>query len=201
MQTAGCVDTVAQNEPAAQVPAHQNMARRDGVSPYAASVAVTDIQGAPPAASADLSRAFEKQARARDINLTDSKTAHYLVRGYLNPASAEDGVAFSVVWDVYDAKKRRAQRIDDFVFVKGAAARPDGIDDAVLNQIAAKSADDLAAVLSNMPEALAAGSSPSAKQISVAQTSDGVSRVPASPAAVASTTPQAPGIGVASSLR
>jgi hypothetical protein len=156
-----------------------------------------DIQGVPPSALADLSRAFEKQARAREINLTDSKTAHYLVRGYLNPSPAKDGAAFSVVWDVYDAKKRRAQRIDDFIFVKGAAASPDGIDDAMLNQIAAKSADDLAAVLSNMPEAIAVASSPSAKPVSVAQTSDGVTRVPA----VTSITPKAPGIGVASSLR
>jgi len=197
MLTAGCVDTVAQNQPAVQAPAHINMERRDGVSPYGAKVAVIDIQGAPPSASADLSRAFEKQARAREINLTDPKIANYLVRGYLNSGPAAGGAAFSVVWDVYDAKKRRIQRIDDVIFVKDAA--PDRIDETVLNQVAAQSADDLAAVLSNMPEAIAESSSTSAKTVSVAQTS-GVSRLPASPV-LASTAPQVQGIGMASSLR
>ncbi len=197
---AGCVDTVSQNEPAAQTPAHTNMARRDGVSPHGASVAVFDIQGVPLSASEGLSRAFEKQARAREINLTDAKKAHYLVHGYVNPAPVEGGAAYSVVWDVFDAKKRLAQRIDDFIFVKDAAANPDRIDEAMLNQIAAKSADDLAAVLSNMPEAIAEASSRSTRAVSLAQTSSGTTRVPASPD-IASTMPQAPGIGVVSSLR
>jgi hypothetical protein len=194
---AGCAETVAQNQPEAQTRSRTNMARREGVSPHGASVAVTDIQGLDTPISGDLSNAFAKQASAREINLTDSRSANYLVRGYLNSSPAEGGAAFSFVWDVYDAKKRRTQRIDDQIFVKDAS--PDRIDEAVVNQIAAQSADDLAAVLSNMPEAVAAASSSATKTVSEAETS-GVTRVPASPA-IASTAPQVPGIGVASSLR
>jgi len=196
---AGCVETVVahQGQPEAQIHPRTNMAPREGVSPHGASVAVTDIEGVPASLSGDLSSAFAKQASAREINLTDPKTANYLVRGYLNSAPAEGGAAFSVVWDVYDANKRRTQRIDDVIFVKEGA--PDRFDQAVLNQIAAQSADDLAAVLSNMPEAIAAASSTSAKTVSVAEAS-GVTRIPASPVA-ASPAPQVQGIGMASSSR
>jgi hypothetical protein len=197
---AGCVETAAQRQPDPQAMPRVNMARRDGVSPRGASVAVADIQGVPAAVSADLANAFEKQARARDINLADAKTANYLVRGYVTPSPAEGGAAFEVVWDVYDSKKRRMQRVDDFIFVKDSPAMPDQIDPAAVNQIAAKSADDLAAVLTNMPEAIAAAGAVGNTATSVAQTTNGITRVPAAPA-VASTAPQVQGIGMAAATR
>jgi len=197
---AGCVETAAQREPDPQASQHSNIARRDGVSPYGASVAVAGIQGVPASAADDLSHAFEKQARARDINFADAKNANYLVRGYVIASPAEGGTSFSVVWDVYDSKKRRTQRIDDVVFVKDSTATSETINDLALNQIAAKSADDLAAVLTNMPEAIAAASSPSARAVSVAQTSSETSSVPGT-MAPASTAPQVTGIGMAAASR
>ena len=54
--------------------------------------------------------------------------------------------------------KARVQRVDDQIAVKGSAADPWTLaDDRVLASLASKSADDLAAILSNMPEAVAGG--------------------------------------------
>ncbi len=195
---AGCVETSARHEPEAQMPPPTNMARREGVSPRGASLSIADVQGVPGPVSERLSRAIEQQARGRDINLVETKAANYLVRGYLNTSPAEGGATFAFVWDVYDAKKRRTQRIDDRVFVKGIPASLDDVDDSTLNQIAAKSAEDLAAVLTNTPEAIAAASSPATRNVSVARTDGGTSRIAGTPVA---TVPKDTGIGVAAALR
>lgn len=200
---AGCVDTVAQREPEAQLPLRTNMVQRDGVSPRGASVAIADIQGVSTPVSDQLSQVFQQEAQARDINLTGAKNANYLVRGYLSAAPAEGGSSFSLVWDVYDSKKRRTQRIDDAIFVKGAPATLETADNAVLSQIAAKSADDLAAVLSNMPEAIAAASPSGTKAVAVARAKDdGTTKVPGTlPPQSASAQSPATSRGIASASR
>jgi hypothetical protein len=188
---AGCVETTAKREPEPQMPPRTNMVQREGVSPRGASVAIADIQGVPAPASEHLSRIFEQEARAREINFADPKVANYLARGYLNASPAEGGATFALIWDVYDSNKRRTQRIDDRVFVKGATGTLETINDAVLTEIATKSADDLAAVLSNMPEAIAAASSPTAKAVSVARASeDGTTTVPGTPPPTAASASQ-----------
>ncbi len=180
------------------MPPPTNMARREGVSPRGASVAIADIQGVSLQLSDRLSHVFEQAARAREINLTDAKTAHYLVRGYLSTAPAEGGATFAVIWDVYDANKRRMQRIDDRIFVKGAGPALDGMDESVLNQIAVKSADDLAAVLTNMPEAVAAAASPGVQPASVAGASTAATTVVSGTSpGPATSPPQMTGMGVA----
>jgi hypothetical protein len=200
--SAGCVETTAKREPEPQMPPRTNMVRREGVSPRGASVAIADIQGVSAPVSEHLSQIFVQEARAQEINLADAKTANYLVRGYLNASPAEGGATFALIWDVYDSKKRRMQRIDDWVFVKGAAGSLETIDAAVLTEIAAKSADDLAAVLSNMPEAIAAAASPTAKAVSVARASeDGITAVSGTPPAAASSTAREPAPGIAAASR
>jgi hypothetical protein len=198
----GCVETAAQRQPDPLTPPPTNMARRDGVSPHGASVSVIDVQGVPGPVAERLARALELQANGRDINFADPKKANYLVHGYLNTSPAPEGAEFAFVWDVYDAKKRHTQRIDDRVIVKGVPANLDQIDDAALTKIAAASAEDLAAVLTNTPEAIAAASSPASKNVSIARGADGgTSRVAGSPASVAATVPKDTGIGMAAALR
>jgi hypothetical protein len=198
---AGCVETTAKRDPEPQMPQRTNMVLREGVSPHGASVAIADIQGVPAPVSEHLLRIFEQDARTREINLADPKAANYLVRGYLSASPAEGGATFALIWDVYDARKRRTQRIDDSVFVKGATGTLETINDAVLTEIAAKSSDDLAAVLSNMPEAIAAASVPGAKAVSVARASeDGTTTVSGTPPAMAASPPQT-GKGVAAASR
>jgi len=58
------------------------------------------------------------------------------------------------VWDVFTADKQRAQRLSDAIVVRGSGDDPwSMVTDAALDSIAAKCADDLAAYLSNTPEA------------------------------------------------
>ena len=108
---AGCVETTAQREPQPQVPQRTNMVRREGVSPRGASVAIADIQGLSAPKADQLSRIFLQEARTREINLADAKTANYLVRGSLSASPAEAGATYALIWDVYDASKRRTQRM------------------------------------------------------------------------------------------
>jgi hypothetical protein len=80
--------------------------------------------------------------------------AHYLVRGYLTASLIEGGAEIDVVWDVFTPNKQRAQRLTDAIAVRGSGDDAWAmIDDAALASIGAKCADDLAAYLSNTPEA------------------------------------------------
>jgi hypothetical protein len=126
------------------------------VSLAQASVAIVSIEGAPGEISASFSQALEREARARDIVVVDAASARYLVRGYLSASLTEDGASIEYVWDVFTSDKQRAQRLNDVIAVKGSGDDPWALaGDAALKSVAAKSADDLAAYLSNTPEAAA----------------------------------------------
>ena len=155
----GCVETAADMAPNAE--AYHQIARREGVSLAQATVAIVSVEGAPSAVAARFSQTLEAEARAREIVVEDSGKARYLVRGYLSAEPTEDGAVFEYVWDVFTADKRRAQRLNDVIAVKGSADDPWQLaGDAVLKSVAAKSADDLAAFLSNTPEATAVAAAP-----------------------------------------
>ncbi len=86
--------------------------------------------------------------------MAEPKRARYLVRGYLSASLLQDGAEVEYVWDVFGPDKRREFRLNDVIDVKGKA------DDAwslvtpeALASVAGKSADDLAAFLSQTPEA------------------------------------------------
>ena len=84
--------------------------------------------------------------------------ARYLVRGYLTATPVEGGAEVDLVWDVFTPDKKRAQRLSDAIAVRGSGDDAWAmIGDAALDSVAAKSADDLAAYLSNTPEAAPAG--------------------------------------------
>ena len=153
---AGCVDTVGQAgiEPTAAAP---KIARREGVSPHGASVALTTIDGAPQQVADSFSSTFAQVAPGLDLATQEPKSAAYLVRGYLSAYPAEQGVTrFSYVFDVFDQRKARVARLSDDIPVKGAAADPWMLADAKLIQaLAERSAGDLADALTNTPEAVA----------------------------------------------
>jgi hypothetical protein len=86
--------------------------------------------------------------------VVEPRKARYLVRGYLSATVTADGATLEYVWDVFGPDKQRAQRLNDVISVKGAGDDPWAIaDEAALTSVAAKSADDLAAFLSNTPDA------------------------------------------------
>jgi hypothetical protein len=150
----GCVDNAADLTPSPE--AHQQFARREGVSIAKASVAIVSVEGAPASVAAQFRNALETEARARDIAIVPVSKARYLVRGYLSADATSEGVSIEYVWDVFTKDKRRAQRLNDVIAVPGTGDDPWASGgEAALTSVAAKSADDLAAYLSNTPEAVA----------------------------------------------
>ncbi len=149
---AACVE--AANDAAAPTLAHRQIERREGVSLAPATVAIVSIAGAPDAVAASFLQELGRDARAREIVLVEPRKARYLVRGYLSAAATADGATLEYVWDVFGPDKLRAQRLNDVISVKGLGDDPWAIaGEAALNSVAAKSADDLAAFLSNTPDA------------------------------------------------
>lgn len=158
---AGCVDTAAELGPpragaAAQRP---RPVARAGVSPRGASVALASMEGAPEEAMSRFGRIFAQTAESRDIATTTDAEAAYRVRGYLTAYASEGTTRFAYVWDVFERNGRRAQRLTDEVAVKGGGDPWANLDEKALMEVAARGADDLAAFLSNTPEAIAAAAS------------------------------------------
>jgi hypothetical protein len=147
----GCND-VAANLPNAE--AQAQFALRDDANMAGAPVAIASVDGAPADVSARFRQSLDEAAGARRIALAPPAKARYLARGYVTASLIEGGAEVDIVWDVFTPDKKRAQRLSDAIAVKGAGDDAWAmIDDAALNSVAAKCADDLAAYLSNTPEA------------------------------------------------
>jgi hypothetical protein len=178
---AGCNETTSSiKEPlraAATAPV-----RNPSATPRGASVALnlTGIENVPPAIVARFSEALAHAADTRGVEVVDSKLAKYFVQMHLTAYAAADGsTGLAYVCDVFDAKKNRAQRLGDDIVLKGSAADAWSlVDDKAVEAIAARSADDLAAFLSNTPEALAAANTAPAPAARAVEARERV-RVPA----------------------
>jgi hypothetical protein len=158
----GCND-VGANPPSADGQAQ--FVRRDDANMAAATVAIVSVDGAPADLSSHLTQSLDEAASARRIAVASPAKARYLVRGYLTASPIEGGAEVDLVWDVFTPDKRRVQRLSDTIAVRGSGDDAWAmIGDAALGSVAAKSADDLAAYLSNTPEA-----SPASAALSYAQ--------------------------------
>ncbi len=131
---------------------------RDDANMAGATVAIASVDGPPADLLTRFRQSFDEAATARRIAVAAPAKARYLVRGYLTASPIEGGAEIDVVWDVFTPNKQRVQRLSDAIAVKGAGDEAWAmVDDAALNSIAGKCADDLAAYLSNTPEAAPAG--------------------------------------------
>jgi hypothetical protein len=147
----GCND-IAANPPSADGQAQ--FVRRDDANMAAATVAIVSVEGPPADLSAHFSQSLDEAAAARRIAVASPAKARYLVRGYLTASPIEGGAEVDLVWDVFTPDKQRVQRLSDAIAVRGAGDDAWAmIGDAGLDSVAAKSADDLSAYLSNTPEA------------------------------------------------
>jgi hypothetical protein len=152
LSVGGCVDVTSDAAPSTAE--HRQIEPREGVSLADATVAIVSVDGAPESVAASFSQDFQRAAKSDQIVLVEPKKAKYLVRGYLSAAPVADGATLEYVWDVYGPGKQREQRLNDVVSVKGAGDDAWAIaGDAALENVASRSADDLAAFLSHMPEA------------------------------------------------
>jgi len=147
----GCND-VAANPP--NTDAQAQFALRNDANMAGATVAIASVDGAPTDLSVRFRQSLDQAAEARRIAVTSPAKARYLVRGYVTASLIEGGAEVDIVWDVFTPDKKRTQRLSDAIAVKGSGDDAWAmIDDAALNSVAAKCADDLAAYLSNTPEA------------------------------------------------
>ena len=148
----GCND-VAANPPSADAQAQFVM--RNDANMAGATVAIVSVDGAPADRFGALSPEPRRGGRERaELPSPPPAKARYLVRGYVTASLIEGGAEVDIVWDVFTPDKKRAQRLSDAIAVKGSGDDAWAmIDDAALNSVAAKCADDLAAYLSNTPEA------------------------------------------------
>ncbi len=155
---AGCVDSITGAQaPQTTVPDPNAIARRPGVNPGGATVAVASFIGGPDGVKQRFMAAFQNAARAQGIVMATPDAADYLVRGYLNATQEDTGTAVTYVLDVFDSKKHRTERLQDEIVLNTTAPDPwSVVDDSALSAVAAKSAAGLAAVLTNTPQAIAA---------------------------------------------
>jgi hypothetical protein len=115
------------------------------------------MEGAPTPLQTQFMAMFNADVVGQDVALTDQASARYLARGYISAFPVDGGAKLTYVWDIYDRENHRAQRLNDEIALKGAAADPWSlVDGAALAALASRSAGELAAYLSNTPEALAA---------------------------------------------
>jgi hypothetical protein len=155
----GCAEQNSEGKLAGQ--GQRVTAHRPDISPGGATISMA-VDGAPEAVVSRLTSAMAMAAAERQIVVTDDKNAKYFVRAYVSAYPVDGGVAIAYVFDVFDAKRHRAQRLNDAVTVKTTGdektvQQPWAVaDDKALAGIASRSADDLAAYLSTTPEAAAA---------------------------------------------
>jgi hypothetical protein len=161
---AGCNETT--NSVREPIRAAATPVRNANASPRGASVALnlTGVENVPPAIVSRFSEALAHAADVRDVEVVHPKLAKYFVQMHLTAYPAGNGAtALAYVSDIFDGKKNRAQRLGADIVLKGTAADSWSlVDDRAVEAIAARSADDLAAFLSNTPEAVAAASVPPA---------------------------------------
>ena len=152
---AGCVETAGEIAPGA---GGEQFVRRQDASMAGATMAIMSVDGAPSELTAEFNQSLDRAAAERQIAVAPPTSARYLVRGYLSASLVQDGAAVDFVWDVFTRDKKRAQRLSDIIVVRGSGDDPWAmVSGAALDSIAAKCADDLAAYLSNTPEAAPGG--------------------------------------------
>ncbi len=152
----GCVETAG--ELATTPEGSWQFVRRPDASMAGATLAIMSVEGAPDELAQRFDQSLDAAAAERQIALSPPTSAKYLVRGYLSASLVKDGAQVDFVWDAFTPDKQRAQRLSDAIFVPGSGADPWAmVTAAALDSIAAKCADDLAAYLSNTPEAAPGG--------------------------------------------
>jgi hypothetical protein len=153
---AGCVDEMSSVNASAPT-GSPRLAAVPGVSPRGAPLAFVNIEGAPDAILARFSREANAAAAGRDIAVVEQEAAAYLARGYLAAYPSSNGAVVMCVWDIFDRERRRVRRLDDYVTAPGASADPWSlVDDRTIAALAARSMENLAATLTNTPEAIGA---------------------------------------------
>ena len=139
----GCMETASDLNGARQKPYAQQVQAPN------VPVVLVSLEGTPETQIQQLNQFLESHAKQRGIFLV-SETAQprFKLKGYMSAYPVQGGTSINWVWDVYDTRLQRAQRIDGSILVKQTNVDPwDSIDDATLNIVAASSMTDIAVYL------------------------------------------------------
>jgi hypothetical protein len=136
-------------------------------------IAVESIAGAPDAVAGRFTTALASEAQSRQVELVGGKDqARYRVRGYLSANPTEDGTtALAFVWDVFDAQKKRAQRIQGASVASARAGENpwDAVDQSTVAKAASESMDAIAGFLVTNPATPAAPAASGRTRVGQAQ--------------------------------
>lgn len=112
-------------------------------------IAVDSISGGSDAVRGAFTSAMSNEASARRVEIVDPKTnPRFRVRGYLAAQPTDDGqTALAFVWDVFDAQKRRAQRVEGATVARSSSGDWTGVDQGTVNKAASESMDQIAQFL------------------------------------------------------
>jgi hypothetical protein len=124
-------------------------------SPAGKPIALESIEGVSAPVRTALSDELASAATSRRVELVGtSAEARYRVRGYLSTETTADGASqLAFVWDVFDAQKRRTNRVTGTSPMQTASL--DGLDKEALRRLAAESMEGLATFLSASASAVA----------------------------------------------
>ena len=135
---------------------HAEIEAREGVDVAKAPVAFGAADGAPNAAVEAFLEDLRASAAAKNVVVTDAKSAKYLVQVFLSGERTEGGAEYGYTLEIFGTDKRRARRLDDAVALSAPGDDLWGPpSEGALKQLASQGADDLYAFLSNAPEASA----------------------------------------------
>jgi hypothetical protein len=116
---------------------------------------VQSISGAPDQVTTAFAGLLGEAAAERRMEIVPGdKPARFRVRGYLTAQPTADGqTALAFVWDVYDATKQRAQRVQgESLGKRGGGSDPwAGVDRTVVAKAASDSMDAIASFLVTIP--------------------------------------------------
>jgi hypothetical protein len=116
-----------------------------------AKFAFSDVKGAPATHVIAFSRAINKEAATRKLNVVPAgdASATYNVTGYLSAIGGAGGTLLVYVWDVTDTSGQRLHRVSGQEPAGGSSTDPwSGINEEAVANAASRTIDDLVAWIS-----------------------------------------------------
>ena len=110
-------------------------------------IAFAPVIGAPAKVASKMNELLVASAGQKNIPVVPPKEADYTVRGYLVAAADAKGTKFSYIWDITDKGGKRAKRIQGDELIEGKKGGDPWalVDEAAMQRVAVKTADDLLA--------------------------------------------------------
>ncbi|WP_181706730.1 hypothetical protein [Chthonobacter rhizosphaerae] len=119
-----------------------------------ATLRFDQVLGVPTNKADSLATDLGRYARGRNLTLVrrGDPTASYRVLGYLSAVGGDEATNVTYVWDILDASGNRLHRITGIEIAGKADADPwSGVNEAVLNAVAARTVEQIYAWLNQVP--------------------------------------------------